>query len=122
MNNVFTRLKPSEIQGAGVGVFSICDIPKGINPFGDSDIKLRIMSMTEFQELSEDKKKIVQDFCYHSRGNWHVPIDFNKLDIGWYVNSSTEPNLSFDTQTGNYISLRDIKKGEELTYNYIIYE
>lgn len=122
MKTNYCRLKPSNIPNAGVGVFSIDTIPANTNPFPDCTEKLRLMSNDEFSNLTEDKKKMVRDFCYHSSGHWRVPQDFNKLDISWYVNSDINPNLQFNTETGTYITLREIKPGEELTYDYLVYE
>ena len=122
MFKIYTRLKPSKIQNAGVGVFSIGVIPKEINPFEGCTTKLRTMSNDEFQSLDEQKKKMVKDFCYYSSGNWRVPENFNTIDISWFVNSSEDPNLEFDTSNGQYKTLRDIEIDEELTYRYTIYE
>lgn len=122
MNNNYCRLRPSKIKGAGVGVFAIEKIKEGVNPFDGCDTNLVNMSMSEFDQLSDEKKRMVKDFCYYSSGNWRVPKNFNTLDISWYVNSSQTPNLEFDTRTGQYKALRDIKVGEELTYKYEIYE
>ena len=60
MFKIYTRLKPSKIQNAGVGVFSIGVIPKEINPFEGCTTKLRTMSNDEFQSLDEQKKKMVK--------------------------------------------------------------
>ena len=94
----------------------------GTDPFEGCNTKLRMMSNDEFQLLSEEKKKMVRDFCYYSSGSWRVPENFNTLDISWFVNSSPNPNLEFDTNSGRYITLRDIKIDEELTYEYSVYE
>lgn len=118
---IFARLSPSLIEGAGVGVFAIENIAKGTDPFIGCENDLRLMDMHEYDSLSNEKKKIVLDFCYQNNGFWHVPKNFNKIDISWYVNSSQEPNLSFDPETGKYLALRDISIGEELTYDYILY-
>jgi SET domain-containing protein len=122
MKTSYSRLKPSRIEGAGVGVFSISFIPKGTDPFDGCTTQLRNMSNEEFQSLSEEKKKMVKDFCYYSSGNWRVPQNFNTLDISWFVNSSVEPNLEFNTNNGRYVTLRDIEIDEELTYEYLVYE
>jgi uncharacterized protein len=122
MRNNWCRLKPSLIEGAGVGVFAVEEIPSGIDPFPNCDTILTRMSNHEFQSLSDAKKKMVRDFCYGSGGYWMIPHDFNKLDISWYVNSSNNPNLFFDVTTGKYKTLRKIEIGEELTYDYIVYE
>jgi SET domain-containing protein len=122
MFKIYTRLKPSKIENAGVGVFSITNIPKEIDPFEGCITKLRNMSNDEFQSLDEEKKKMVKDFCYYSSGNWRVPENFNTIDISWFVNSSENPNLEFNPNNGQYKTLRDIEIDEELTYRYSIYE
>lgn len=121
MNKIYCRLKPSLIENAGVGVFAIDAIPFGVDPFPGSETNITIMSNDAYNLLSEEKQKMIRDFCYNHHGNWRVP-DFNKIDISWYVNSSENPNLSFDSETGNYTTLREIKVGEELTYDYLIYD
>jgi hypothetical protein len=60
MKDTYCRLKPSKIIGAGVGVFSIETIPSGIDPFNGCDTELRIMSSSEFDSLSDEKKKMVR--------------------------------------------------------------
>ena len=122
MNDIYCRLKPSNIKGAGVGVFAIENIPIGIDPFPGCETKLNNLSKEAYNNLTEDKKRMVRDFCYYSSGNWRVPNNFNQLDISWYVNSSQNPNLEFDNQTGKYKTLKEIKSGEELTYYYEVYE
>lgn len=122
MKDNYCRLKPSNIEGAGVGVFAIDKIPVGINPFPNCDSDFKSISNKDFNNLSDEKKKMIRDFCYHTSGNWRVPNDFNRLDVSWYVNSDVNPNLHFDTNSGQYRTLREINIGEELTYDYVVYE
>ena len=50
---------------------------------------------------------------------WHVDFDMSK-----FINHSFQANISQDaTKTDAYlIAVRDIKKGEELTQNYLEFE
>ncbi len=116
------RLKPSNIKGAGVGVFAVSKIDKNINPFPGCNTDLIPLSNIDYNNMSDLKQKMIRDFCYISKGYWRVPKDFNKLDVSWYVNSSDSPNLSFSVETGEYTTLREISEGEELTYEYLIYD
>ena len=116
------RLKPSNIKNAGVGVFSISTIEKGVDPFPGCDTHLIPLSIKDYDNMTCSEQKMIRDFCYISSGYWRIPKDFNKLDISWYVNSSENPNLNFDIETGKYTTIRDISEGEELTYEYLIYD
>jgi SET domain-containing protein len=40
--------------------------------------------------------------------------------VGWYINHSTDPNVK-QNKSGSYTTLRKIKKGEELTADYLSY-
>ena len=57
-----------------------------------------------------------------------VQIDHNKfIDSKYYyiedyINHSCEPNVKIDFKKLNFIGLRDIRKGEEITYNYLTTE
>ena len=45
-----------------------------------------------------------------------TPIDFGKMEIGWYLNHSYFPN-TFHKEY-HFYALKDIKAGEEITIDY----
>jgi hypothetical protein len=49
----FSRLKPSLIEGAGVGVFSIGFIPKGTDPFEGCTTQLRNTKMCYYRMVQD---------------------------------------------------------------------
>ncbi len=46
----------------------------------------------------------------------HCPGDFGRMELGWYLNHSRQPNVFHKNY--HYYTSRDIKKGEELTIDY----
>src|SRR5579872_2923888 len=116
--NIYCRIQPSEV--AGVGVFAICDIPKGTNPFvGSGDHEYIKLNDDEIADLDEKVKKIISDFFIKVDGGFLVPeCGFNGIDISYYCNFSKDPNVEAEKNGERLISKRDIAKGEELTINY----
>jgi hypothetical protein len=66
-------------------------------------------------------KRLYHDFCVFKNGKLGCPKNFNMLTVGWYLNQSKENPSVLCTDDYDFIALRDIKKGEELTVDYSIY-
>jgi SET domain-containing protein len=116
-NDLYCRLDVSPI--AGVGVFAIRPIAKGINPLKswlpteEVDIKWE-----EIKKLPATVRKQVEMFCYYDKKKVSVPvIGLNAMNMSIYLNHSKTPNLKF-RKNGKLIALRAIKKDEELTIDY----
>ncbi len=122
---VLLELKPSLIHKGGVGVFAVTNIKKGqkvaeglkVNDFN------HLMSWKEYVHLDSAVKNKVMAFCVGTPEGFIPPenLDFNKLSIEWYFNHSCEGNLGFNNN-GDFIAIKNIKKGEELTYDYGLIE
>jgi hypothetical protein len=126
-NDIYCRLKPSNV--AGVGVFAIKDIPKGINPFKSpiGCIKDKIYYVTQEDIKDSEVKKLVDDFYHGKNGRHGVPLrGLNSNDISFYLNCSQNPNVGFDVNFNcsliEFKTLRPINKGEELFINYNDYD
>ena len=118
-SNVFTRLAPSKIDKGGVGVFAIRKIRKDKELFaGDHDEMLWV----EERSLPKKPRAIrkLYDFSVIKNGRYGCPPTFNLLTMSWYVNHSDKPNLKC-TRDYDFIALRDIEVGEELTVDYSTY-
>ena len=104
------QLRKSKISGKGV--FAKRDINKGdlIVKIG---LKERRYSKKQFSQFRKRYQKTLNKFGYWQNQTLIYPIDNTK-----YLNHSCDNNV------GNYgdsdKALRDIKKGEELTYDYSI--
>ena len=59
------------------------------------------------------------DFCIGTPEGFIPPenMDFENMPVEWYMNHSCDGNIGFN-DNGDFIALRDIKKGEELSYDY----
>jgi hypothetical protein len=105
-------LKPSTINGSGVGVFALHDIVEGtyMELFRD-----------DFEEEVRDVKDVpteLQAYCiWREDGKVDCPKMFNRMDIGNYLNHSENWNLKYEKGKG-YFAARDIKAGDELFANY----
>ena len=119
LKNTYCRLQPSKI--AGIGVFAIRDIPKGINPFfGVREPEWAEFNIGNLKDLDEEILKMIDDFTVIEKdGSVFIPdCAFNTLDISFFVNNSSSPNMETNDGAFPFTTLRKIRKGEELTINY----
>ena len=117
----YTRLRPSLIHG--IGVFAIRDISKGTNIFYDDKLEMVWIDRSEVEKLTGEIRKLYDDFCPLVKGKYGCPDGFNNLTLAWYINEPAkgqEPNVICNDHY-DFISLRDIKEGEELTVDYSKY-
>ena len=128
-SNVYCRIRSSTVHG--VGVFAIRDIPANINPFentyGCDDKDTVILNESDIADLNKAVRKMIYSFYHENDGNYVIPVKgLNSLDISYYLNHSSEPNLTHyqDENCGmvSFKTLKKIKKGEELFINYNSYD
>lgn len=125
-NDVYCRLKPSKKHG--VGVFAIRDIPKNTDPFkltGSKCENEKVLSIKkeELKNVHHEVKKMVRDFYHEEDDTFHIPYKgINGNNISYYLNTTDNPNVGFiskkDCSMVVFITIRKIKKGEELLINY----
>jgi hypothetical protein len=122
LKNTFCRIKLSKING--VGVFAIRDIPKGINPFNIA--KAGDWQKFEVAELKFLDKSIVEMiasfFTIQKDNTVYIPKGgLNEMNISYFMNDSKNANVKMVKDEVNFITLRKIKKGEEITVSYETY-
>jgi SET domain-containing protein len=123
LKKTYCRIKASKIDG--VGVFAIQDIPEGTNPFQNSPKqKWQIFSEKDFKKLDIEIKKMISDFFgTDEKGNFIVPeCGLNGMDISFFLNTSKNPNVKTIDDGANFITIKKIKKGKELTVSYKKYD
>jgi len=123
IKDTYCRLQPSKIEG--VGVFAIRNIPKGINPFTAIKKEKWIKFDTkEFKNLDKAIYKMIDDFfVIHKNGVVFLPVcGLNGINLSFFLNNSNKPNLKTIDDGENFITIRKIKKGEELTVSYATYD
>ena len=111
----------------GVGVIAIRDIPKGIDPFPSVKPEKTIqLTDKDLQLLPKEVIKKIKDIFVRCNGMYHIyDLGLNCMGIRFHVNHSNNPNIAVNkgvvTKGYNpFITLRNIKKGEELFWNYTI--
>jgi hypothetical protein len=130
-NDIYTRIGVSKFLKDQVGVICVRDIPKGVDPFNkptklfnEKTIELHIDIV---EKLDPKIKKMINDFytpINYKNGTIKYPINengLNALDISFYLNHSDNPNLECYIDDGDYYrfrSIKNIKNGDELTYDY----
>jgi SET domain-containing protein len=119
--NSYVMLKPSPV--AGIGVFAICDIPKGcrnmFTPPNPNDQWITL-SKKEIEALPTHAKHLVTNYClFDDDENYFVPAEgLKKIDVSLFINHSDTPNI-ISINDGDYFEAkRDIKTGEELFLDY----
>jgi SET domain-containing protein len=117
-DGVYTRLQPSSIHG--VGVFAICNIPKGTYIFEPDDDDTVFVPALKIRSLSPEVRRLYEDFCVLEDGIYEYPPSLNKLTPAWFLNHSKSPNVSADSSL-KFFADRDIEAGEELTADYGTY-
>ena len=118
-DNVYTRLGVSKIHG--VGVFAICDIPKGTNIFSNDECEMVWVDEADIGNIDSELKRLYDDFCVIKNGKYGCPKNFNMLTVGRYLNESKDNPNVLCTDDYDFIALRNIKKGEEITIDYSKY-
>ena len=117
--DVYCHLGVSKI--AGIGVFALRQIPKGIDPLRTwLPTKEMSISVDELNKLPTPVRKQIHMFCYvdNKKGKVDIPVyGMNAMNMAVYLNHSKKPSLKF-TKVGELVSLKRINAGEELTIDY----
>ena len=114
-------LKPSPL--GGIGVFATHDIPVGTKIFNHS-YALRILNIKDIPQ------EFIKYCIYISEEECICPEQFDRMEIGWYINHSNTPNiaaeplaLGIDNLVNDHApyTIKDIKAGDEILidYNYL---
>jgi SET domain-containing protein len=112
----------------GIGVIAIRDIPIGIDPFPPIKPE-KTIELTE-KDLENLPKSIINKikdiFIMHNGIYCVYDLGLNSMGIRFHVNHSKKPNIAVNEKNlqvsgyNPFITLRKIKKGEELLWNYTI--
>ena len=121
-----TKLAPSKISGAGVGVFAIVEIPKdtlikGCKSFaefiGKEDEYL--YDWNEFEDLDDRIKTYLWGMTDGHDNKFYIDAPPFMFYQGYYINHSDTPNCFLDRRTSNIYTQINIKPSEELTMYYM---
>lgn len=109
-------LKPSPI--GGVGVFATHDISAGT-------VLLRSGNDLRTFKIKDVPPDLIKYCIYINEHECVGPQEFDRMEIGWYINHSSTPNIGKRSKhcpekvgNGWAVALRDIKAGEEIVMDY----
>jgi hypothetical protein len=119
--DVYCRIGRSKVHG--VGVIAVIDIPKGKDPFKNTSDKVRKCRKKDILGgLKPGIRKMYHDFCVVEGEYLWTPVNFNLMNVSWFLNHSKTPNVKPVDKTGSFFhTLRKIKAGEELLSDYNAY-
>lgn len=110
---LYTYLAPSKIC-AGVGVFSLIDIPKGTVIF-ESNEKIKI----SWNSISDNIHDRVKSITLNDDEGFWIDCDLNKTYGAYYINHTLyNENVKYNYENGSWYASKDISKDEELLNTY----
>lgn len=130
-----TKLAPSQIPGAGVGVFAIVKIPKDTLIKGCTSFKnyanlksegdlgpsydIHLFKWDEFDNLDDKIKDYLLSMTDSFGNNFWIDAPPFMFYQTYYINHSNTPNCFWDRRSGDIYSQVEISIGEELTMYYM---
>lgn len=118
MLTVKTFIKFSDIHG--IGCFAGEDIKKGDLVWRFDERVDMVFDEEDFAKFPDSFKDFLSIYAY-SPVSEDDKVYILCADHAKHMNHSTDPNL-FESPEGDNIALRDIKKGEELTCDYNVFD
>ena len=119
MLHIKYSLKPSNLHG--IGVFTEEDISKNFCIVEASPLLDINLTEEQFSCLTSKEQEEIKHHGHFDKvlNKWHVDFDMTR-----FANHSVDCNLkqSYNEKGYHISSVRDIKKGEELTINYADFE
>jgi hypothetical protein len=110
-----TKLAPSKVCD-GVGVFAITEILRNFILFQDVSADTTHIPFTKIHD--DAVKKYLASTCISDSVGIYLSRTYNNINMSYYVNHSETPNIHYDWDLDEFVTLRDILTGEELTCLY----
>jgi SET domain-containing protein len=122
MTNEYIEVNGSEIHRHGV--FAKKDIPKGTTIIEYTGVRITKEQSAKILEQtlgthSKDPENHAATYIFNIGEEWDLDGDTSENDAK-YINHSCDPNCKYVIKDKRIWieSIKDIKKGEEITYNY----
>ena len=109
---LYTYLAPSKVCD-GVGVFSLCDIAKDTIIWKSHGAPEKI----SWDEIPTYMQEHIASLTWCDNNGFWIDCDLDKIYQSYYVNHSNKPNVGINKDE-LYVTLKNIKKDEELLYRY----
>ena len=92
--------------------------------FGLKKQKWHKFQISELKSLGKETLSLIDSFfVIHKNGAVYISDScLNGMDVSYFLNDSKKPNIKTIDDGENFVTLRKIKKGEELTVAYATYD
>jgi SET domain-containing protein len=118
---IHIKYKLNKSNKHGIGLFADEDLPKGQLVYTASPLLDTNITQEKFDSLTDREKEEVQwwGFFDESSKRWHVDFDVSK-----FINHEKKGTVTQDKdhEEAHLVTTRDVKRGEELTQNYLEFE
>ena len=116
---VTIEIKPSTIIKEEIGVFAVCDISKNsviakAEIFETKVVKFNWNQVNQFDDITRKK---IMDYGLGEINGVTIIDNLNYLSIPWNMNHGCDYNVGFG-EHDDFIAKRNIRKGEELLWDY----
>lgn len=117
MPSLRIEIRPSKMIPDEVGLFAVRNILKNEVIAPASSYKESPYPWSTYEKLDKLTKAKIDGFCSATEKYFFAPPDFNYLQTNWFMNHCCEPNVGFNDK-GDFVAINNIKKNEELTWDY----
>jgi len=111
------ELRPSKLIKGEIGLFAVRNLKKDAIIAQADKMGENFVPWNDFFKSDKITQKKIRQFSLETKNGLFVPDDINFLSVPWYMNHSCTYNIGFDKK-GNFVTVRNIKKGEELFIDY----
>ena len=115
---VLIEIKPSLMLLGEVGLFARRDLEKG-QIIGESELmgESLFIPWSDLNKFDLITQNTINSFCLGNKDGFSTLNNLNYMSLPWFMNHSCDGNVGFD-KNDNFITLRKIKKGDELSWDY----
>ena len=111
--NLYTYLAPSKVC-EGVGVFALIRIPENTTIW---KVKREQIRKYKWDTIPNEVESYVESITFCDEEGFWLDCELDRLYPAYYVNHSENANVRLG-KLGEYITLRQVEKDEEILFNY----
>jgi hypothetical protein len=109
------KIKPSQLDVDGLGLFTLENIAKGSVVYRHTDQLDLLFTPEDLAGLPQEEQRFIKHYGFQDQRTGKFRLDHDDIR---FLNYSHYPNMEPDGK-GNLVAVKDIKAGEELTEDYL---
>jgi hypothetical protein len=111
------EIRCSKLLPGQIGLFAVRNLKNG-TIIGLSDrLGEKMYSWDVYAQLDKQTRRMIDKYCATAEEGFWGPDDINYISLAFHINHSCSGSVGFD-EYGNFITIRNVKANEELTYDY----